>query len=135
MTCRARGAGRVNRIRHRMPVWIICAGLCVCFASSAHAEDRLYRLSLASAVAAHGADLATTEFCLGQRTCRETNPWLLKFSTQPAVFGASKMAVASLGLWATSKLHPAHPRWAQFLNWTVSGAYTAIAIRNTRVGQ
>lgn len=100
-------------------------------AHAASAEDKLFRASLVSAIAAHGADLATTEHCLGSGRCRELNPFLLRFE-QPAVFGAVKMGVAGLSLWATAKLHDSHPRWAIAANVAQTVGFTWIAVRNTR---
>jgi len=91
--------------------------LCVC-ASSARAQDSPdvpFRISLVAAVAAHGADLATTEYCLGARRCTEINPWLTRFSTQPGVFGATKMGIAV----------------AIIINSGMAAGFTAIAIDNS----
>lgn len=92
----------------------------------------LYKLSLVAAIAAHGADLATTEHCLGAGRCHEMNPWLARFE-QPAVFGAAKMGVAAGGLWGIDMFAEKHPKWATVINFTIAGAYTGIAIHNARV--
>lgn len=97
--------------------------------------DIAFRISLVAAVAAHGADLATTEFGLGTGRVREINPWLTRFSTQPAVFGATKMGIAAFGLWGTAKLHETHPRWALVANLAQTAAFSAIAVHNTRVSR
>lgn len=91
----------------------------------------LLKLTLITSLAAHGADLASTEHCLGAGRCRELNPWLARFD-QPAAFGAAKMGVAGLGLYGAQKLETNHPKWALALNLTVTGAYTAVAIHNSR---
>lgn len=57
----------------------------------------LYKLSIVVAAAGHGADLATTEHCLGAGTCRETNPALMRFEN-PAVFGVVKAGVGTGGI-------------------------------------
>lgn len=92
-----------------------------------------YRVSLITAVAAHGADLSSTSYCLGARTCVETNPWLGHFTTQPATFGAAKMGIAGIGLWATSKIP--NRRLATVVNFAVTGVFTSVAIRNARIGR
>lgn len=91
----------------------------------------LYKLSIAAAIAAHGADLAGTEHCLGRGVCREMNPWLARYDN-PAVFGAAKMGVAAGGILAADRFAKEHPKWATVLNFTVAGAYSAIAVRNAR---
>jgi hypothetical protein len=94
--------------------------------------DVLFRISMVAAVAGHGADLGITENCLGAGRCREMNPWLARYDNA-AVFGAAKMTVAGLALWATSKLHDTHPTLATIFNFAQAGAYVAIAARNTRI--
>lgn len=91
----------------------------------------LLKVTLLASLAAHGSDLATTEHCLGAGKCHELNPWLARFD-QPAAFGAAKMGVASLGTYGSMKLETNHPKWALVLNLTVTGAYTAIAVHNSR---
>ena len=114
-----------------MTRWLWC--LLVFFVpTTVQAQDTLFRASLVAAVAAHGADLATTEYCLGAGKCREANPFLLRFD-QPAVFGAVKMGVAAVGLWGTAKLNDAgHKRWAVLVNLAQAGAFTAVAVHNAR---
>lgn len=94
----------------------------------------LFKLTLVLAMAAHGADLASTEYCLGAGRCREANPWLARFN-QPAQFGAAKMGVAGLGAWGSVKLHETHPTLAIVLNLAQAGAFAAIAAHNGRVGR
>ncbi len=106
----------------------------VLVASTASAQDTAFRASMVAAVAAHGADLATTENCLGAGRCRELNKFLLRFD-QPGVFGAVKMGVAALSLWGVAKLHDSHPKIAQIVNWSTAAVFTGIAVHNTRVGQ
>ena len=120
-----------------MTVYRICVllgMLCVLPSTAASADDRLFTISSISVVAAHGADLSVTQRCIGERRCRELNPWLARFDN-PGLFGAAKMGVGSLGLLATMKLHQTHPKWATAINFVVAGTYTAIAIRNQRVGR
>lgn len=94
----------------------------------------LVKLTLVAALAAHGADLATTEHCLGAGLCREMNPWLARFD-QPAAFGAAKMGVAALGAVVTLKIAEKHPRWAMVLNTAITSGYTAVALHNAQVGR
>jgi len=112
---------------------VILALALILSASTAHAEeDRLFRVSLVAAMAAHGADLASTEFCLGEGTCRETNKALARFSTQPATFGAVKMGIAALSLWGTAKLHDNHPKLATAINFGVTAFFSGVAVYNGR---
>lgn len=94
----------------------------------------LFKLTLILALAAHGADLASTEHCLGAGRCREMNPWLARYHN-PAVFGAAKMTVAGGGLWATSELHKTHPKLAVLVNLAVAGGFAGVAVHNTKVSK
>ena len=102
----------------------------LCYSSTARAQEKPdipFRISLVAAVAAHGADLATTEFCLGARKCTEA-----RFSTQPGVFGATKMGIAALSLWGVAKIHESNRIVAIIVNVAMTGAFSAIAAHNTR---
>jgi hypothetical protein len=90
-----------------------------------YCEDTAFRASMVAAVVAHAADLSVTQRCLGSGR---------RFQ-QPVPFAVAKMTVASLGLWASAKLHERHPRWALALNIGVAGAYTAITVHNSRVAK
>ena len=111
----------------------ITALLSLFLVSPLHAQGPVYKTSLVAAIAAHGADLATTENCLGSGRCRELNPWLARYDN-PATFGAVKMGVASVGLLLTHKLHQNHPKLATLINFGVAAAYSGIAYHNSRVG-
>lgn len=104
------------------------------YPTSASAEDRLFRISLVAAMAAHGADLASTENCLGAGRCRELNPFLARFD-QPAVFGAAKIGVAALSLWGLAKLHETHPKLATISSFAMAGAFAGIAVHNAKVSR
>ncbi len=106
----------------------------VLIASSASAQDTAFRASMVAAIAAHGADLATTENCLGAGRCTEMNQFLLRFQ-QPGVFGAVKMGIAALQLWGVAKLHETHPVIAQIANWSTAGIFAGIAVHNARVSR
>lgn len=104
-------------------------------ATSVQAEnDPIFAASEYANVVGNALDLASTQRCLGSGRCRETNPALARFS-DPLAFTAAKFGVSGLGLWATRKLHASHPRWATVINFGIGGAFSAIAIRNTRVGK
>jgi len=92
----------------------------------------LLKLSMVTAIAAHGADLASTEHCLGANRCREMNPWLARFD-QPAIFGAAKMGIAAGSLWGTSLLAREHPKLAVAVNLAMTGAFAGIAVHNAKV--
>ena len=109
---------------------LILAALVLC-ARPVVAQDTLYHVSVISAIAAHGADLSITEYCLGRGTCHEVNPWLGHWSTQPAPFGAMKMGVAAFSLWATSKIP--NKTWATIANFGMTAAFTGIAYHNVKV--
>ena len=94
-----------------------------------------FRLSAAALIAAHGADLATTEYCLGAQRCHETNPALRLFTTSPGVFGAVKLGLAAGTVLGTVRLHNDHPRLATALNLAMTALFSGFAIHNARVGQ
>lgn len=105
-------------------------------ASVAHA-DGLYKTSLVLNVAAHGADLATTEYCLGAKKCVEMNAALARFE-QPAVFGSVKMGVAAGSMLLAHKIYgdgtSRKRRWASIaFNFASASAFFTIAAHNARV--
>jgi hypothetical protein len=113
----------------------LLAVLCLLYAVPVAAQDTAFRASMVAAIAAHGADLSSTEHCLGAGRCTELNPWLARFD-QPAVFGAAKMAVAGLSLWGTAKLKDAgHPKLAIAANVGQAIGFSLIAWHNARVSR
>ena len=94
----------------------------------------LLELSFVFAMGAHGADLASTEHCLGAGRCREMNPWLARFE-QPVAFGFAKMGVAAGSDLMVRKIAKTHPRLAVVTNLAIGAAFTGIALRNARVSQ
>lgn len=67
-------------------------------------------LAIGGVMVLHGADIATTMYCRGARTCYEAN-WLLRpFQDDPVVFAAVKMGVAVGITYALLRLHEQHPR-------------------------
>ncbi len=107
---------------------------CVLMLSSASNADTLFKVSLVANVAAHGADLASTEHCLGSGRCREMNPWLARFEN-PATFGAVKMGIAGVSMWASDEIRKRN-RWAGIaFNFASASAFAYIAARNTRVAR
>lgn len=110
---------------------VVCTAM---YASPAQAQDTTFRASMVAAVAAHGADLASTEHCLGSGHCREMNPLLARFD-QPAVFGAVKMGIVGAQLWALAKLHDRKPRLATAINLATAGVFAGVAIHNSQVAK
>ena len=114
-------------------------------------EDRLFRVSLVTAMAAHAAEGYAGEYCLGRARqstvdanaggtsvrfiCTERNLLLGRWSDHPAVFGAVQLGVAALSLLATSKLHDTHPKIATVINFSMTAVFSAIAIQNGRVSR
>jgi len=103
--------------------------------TSARAEDWPFTASKGTLLAAHGGDLASTIDCLARKTCQETNPWLGRFTTNKAGFGAIKMTGAGIGLWAVDKLHEHHPTLATWVNVGLTGFFAAITISNVQKGK
>jgi len=98
------------------------------------AADSLFRASMVAAVAAHGADLATTEHCLGSGRCKEMNNFLARFD-RPLTFGAVKMGLAAGQLWLVAHFQPTHPKLAIVTNILTTVTFSYIAVHNARVGQ
>ncbi len=103
-------------------------------ANQVQADDAIFAVSEFANVMGNGLDLASTQRCLGSGRCHETNPALARFD-DPLVFTAAKFGVAGIGLWATRKLHTSHPTIASIVNFAIGGAFTSLAIHNTRVGK
>ena len=94
----------------------------------------LLKLSFVLAIAGHGADLASTEHCLGSGRCRELNPWLARFEN-PGVFGAAKMGVAGVSEVWLYDLSKSHPNIAFWSNLAIGATFSAIAAHNARVSK
>ncbi len=92
--------------------------------------DTLFNLSAAVAVVGHGADLATTQRCLGEGRCVEVNPWLLRYQ-QPVPFAVAKMSVATVGIWAASKIP--NRKLGALVNFAVGSGFLALAAHNEKV--
>lgn len=106
--------------------------LFVCVAAPVHADDHLLRISEAVAIVGHGADLASTQHCLGAGRCRELNPWLARYNN-PVGFAVAKMGVASVGLWATSKIP--NKTLAAIVNFGIGSGFLMLSVHNTKVGK
>lgn len=117
-----------------MRPWLLLLAILICCPSEARAQSdgALLHGSLVGYIGLNGADLATTEYCLGRGRCREVNPIFAPLSDNPAAFGALKMASAALTSWGLIHIHKTHPRLAFWLSITGSVWYTAVVIHNTR---
>lgn len=127
------GESGVSQV-HRAGMTRVLVVAFVLLAAPICAQDRprWYDASEAVAVIGHSADLASTQFCLGQGRCHETNPYLLRFSN-PTGFAVAKMSVASLGLWATRKIQ--NKKLGAILNYGIGAGFAALALRNERIGR
>lgn len=109
------------------------------WAAPASAQStRVWRITTASAITAHGLDLGTSMYCMGAQTCHEANRGLAWAQDQPMLFSTVKMGTAA-GLQLLSwKLHQwkRGSRWykdpAVWFNLTQTGVFAAIARRNTQ---
>jgi hypothetical protein len=110
---------------------LLCLSTC---SVQADDDDPIFAASELANVVGNALDLSSTQRCLGAGRCVETNPFLLRFD-DPLTFAAAKFGIAGFGLWATRKLHASHPVWASVINFGIGGAFSAIAIRNTRIGK
>ncbi len=110
--------------------------LFVLLAVPAAAQERgiAFDLSEFAVVVGHSMDLASTQRCLGSGRCHEVNPFLLRFD-QPMAFAASKFGIGGVQLWATRKLQRSHPKWASVINYSIGAGFTALAVRNQRIGR
>lgn len=109
------------------------------FASTVHAQDQIFRASLAAAVVAHALDTATTVDCRARKVCTEANPWLARYE-RPIPFALGKTTVATLTLWATAAIYERCESrkctWSAIgLNIGQTVAFSFIAAHNARVSQ
>lgn len=96
-------------------------------------SDRALRISFAAAIAAHTADITTTAYCLGQRTCHEVNPALRWAERKPVALGLTKGAIAAgLQLIPYHLAKRGHRKAAFWVNVAQTCAFTSIAVRNAR---
>lgn len=95
--------------------------------------DHLLHLLLIGYMGLNGADLALTEYCLGQGQCRELNPVFAPLSRSPLTFGVAKMTGATAIALALHKLtHSKHPKLAVVVS-AASVAWSAgVVIHNQR---
>ena len=104
------------------------------WASPVAAQDKLFTVSEWAVLGSHALDAAASQRCIGSGKCRELNPWLARYNS-PVRFTAAKVGVAGLQLWAVRKLRPSHPKLATLTNYTIAAVFSALAIRNERIGQ
>lgn len=94
------------------------------------------RASFVTAIAAHTADITTTAYCLGARSCREMNPALRWTESRPVVLGLAKGAMAgALQLIPYHLQKRGHRKAAFWFNVGQTIGFTALAIRNARHGR
>lgn len=119
-----------------MKILLISLIVCLTLAAPARAGDGpLLHAALIALSAAHGADLATTEYCLGRGTCRESNPVLRPFERQPLALGSIKMAVAAANVAILVKAHRSHPKIVLWIAAGEAAVFTAVALHNARLGR
>lgn len=117
----------------RLLVIVLVVTLCP---SPVFAEDSLkVHLAVTAFMAAHGADLYTTGYCIGARTCREVNPVFVPLADRPVVFGALKMGTAALTSWVLLRSHKQHPRLVFWLATVGAAGVSAAAVHNARIGR
>jgi hypothetical protein len=117
-----------------MAMLVLSATLASAQDAPAHQHGMAEKIDLTALVVAAGADLGSTERCLGAGTCRELNPLLSLAVTKNAMlFGATKMAITALVGWIVHELYAhGHPKIARALAWSSSGLWTTAAVRNAR---
>ena len=98
------------------------------------AQDRAFTVSEWAVLGAHALDASATQRCVGSGRCRELNPYLARFD-QPVAFTGAKVGLAWVQLWAVRKIRPTHPRLATVTNYAIALGFSALAIRNERIGQ
>ncbi len=99
-----------------------------------YADDLFYKISRIVAFSAHGADLATTEYCLGAHKCVELNHYYARFNN-PAWFGVAKFSVVATEDTIIDTYHKNYPesKWPAIINYAIGGVFTGIAIHNSSV--
>jgi hypothetical protein len=106
--------------------------------SIGHAEERGARIThglIGAYIAGAGADLSTTQRCLGAGTCHELNPALKPLENKPVLFGTVKMAVAAAIAAVLIKNHEQHPKVVRWIAGTLAASSVYIAVRNTRTAR
>lgn len=88
--------------------------------------------AVAGSIIAHAADISTTMYCRGARTCSEANPALRWLQDQPIAFAAAKMTVAVGMNYALLRLHKRHPKLTLALALAQVGGYGYISYRNAQ---
>jgi hypothetical protein len=101
--------------------------------ASAQSSPHALRASMVAAIAAQGADLSTTAYCLGAKTCHELNPALAWAQDKPIALGFAKMGIAAGLQVLTWKLSKTHPRAAFWGNVAQCVVFSGIAVRNARL--
>lgn len=96
--------------------------------------EPILHVTLAFDMVAHGADMASTMYCAGARTCREANPMFAPFINTPMAAGAWKMALASGSAYFKLRLHRQHPRVVFWWAAAEGSLMTWLAVRTARRG-
>lgn len=117
----------------RRAIAILALVLAVASPASAQGLDTVYTVSEWAVLTGHAMDLASTQRCLGAGRCTELNPLLARYES-PVTFTAAKFGLAAAQLWATRRMKRTHPKIATVANFAIAAGFTALAIRNTRIG-
>lgn len=118
---------------HRVASYVGCIALMGLLGVTASAQNAHVRWSAVTSYAASEFDAGTTYAAMhGCANCREANPLLRPFASNPSIFffyGAQAWMFnkASERLDETGK-----PRWARVLTWGIIGAHVAAGANNLR---
>ena len=96
------------------------------------ADGFFLHLLLAASLSLQGADLSMTMYRIGQGTVTESNPIATPFVHQPALAGATKMAIAGGFAWAMLHDHERHPTRALLLSIAIDSLYTWVIVHNAQ---
>lgn len=116
----------------RVAAAALVAVLCASLAPAQTREGVGLHVALVAFVAAEGADLSTTMYCAGAKTCREANPVFAPFVRRPVAAGAFKMGTAAIAAWLLLHEHERHPRLTFWIATIGAAGFSAIATHNSR---
>lgn len=109
---------------------LLAACLAVPAAAQTNFDDKLYRTSIAVAIGAQGADIASSWGGV------EANPVLGRGRRYGWQATSIKLGVVGAGLLIQRfvlRRHPQHKRAAAITNFALAGATAGVAVRNVRV--
>jgi hypothetical protein len=119
----------------RMKTLVVAVMLLSAAPASAQILDRAVDLANGAALVAHAADLATTTYCLGARTCTEANAILAPHVESPRTFFAIKLGTALASYAVKTRTKRDHPKLTLVFAAAETVAFALVARHNRQVHQ